>query len=100
MYERIEEEQKVDLTGNNQHGIKRGCSTKTAGMEIQSALSRALNKDQFAQMASIDLSSAFDLVNVNLLLKRCRIIGLPSDVADLIEIWLRERGCFTFSCTC
>ena len=48
-------------------------------------LSRALDKGQFALMASNDLSSAFDLVNVNLMLKRCRIIGLPNDVVDLIE---------------
>ena len=42
-------------------------------------------------MASLDLSSAFDLVNVKLLIKRLTIIGLPEDVIDLINIRLKER---------
>ena len=73
----IEDEKKTDLTNENQHGFKRGKSTTSAGLSIQSALARALNLGQFALLANLDLSSAFDLVNVNLLLKRMRIIGLP-----------------------
>jgi hypothetical protein len=42
-------------------------------------------------VASLDLSSAFDVVNVNLLLKRLKIMGLPSDVTELISVWLRDR---------
>ncbi len=42
-------------------------------------------------MASLDLSSAFDLVNVELLIKRLRIIGLPNDVVRLIRTWLTDR---------
>ncbi len=42
-------------------------------------------------MASLDLSAAFDLVNVELLIKRLRIIGLPGDLINLIEIWLSDR---------
>ena len=45
-------------------------------------------------MSSIDLSAAFDVVNVSLLLKRLRIVGLPSDVVALIECWLRTRYCY------
>ena len=44
-----------------------------------------------ALMASLDLSAAFDVVNIELLLKRLVIIGLPSDVTDLIGIWLSKR---------
>ena len=40
---------------------------------------------------SLDLSAAFDIVNVKLLLTRLRIIGLPTDIVKLIEIWLKER---------
>ena len=42
-------------------------------------------------MASLDLSFAFDLVNVKVLLKRMRQIGLTADVVYLVEIWLNER---------
>ncbi len=39
-----------------------------------------------------NLSSAFDLVNVELLLKRLKIIQLPKDVIDLISVWLSNRS--------
>ena len=42
-------------------------------------------------MASLDLSAAFDVVNVELLLKRLNIIGLPSDVIELVSVWLTNR---------
>ena len=43
----IEDEQNVDITGTNQHGFKRGRSTTTAGLAIQSALARALDEGQY-----------------------------------------------------
>jgi hypothetical protein len=39
-------------------------------------------------MASLHLSATFDLVDMNLLLKRLRIIGLPMDLAKLLKVWL------------
>ena len=47
---------------------------------IHSALARALDLGDFALLTNLDLSSAFDIVNVNLLLKRMRIAGLPISV--------------------
>jgi hypothetical protein len=41
-------------------------------------------------MASLDLSTAFDIVNINLLIKRLKIIGIPHDVVDIIDIWLTD----------
>jgi hypothetical protein len=38
------------------------------------------------------LSSAFDVVNVDLLIRRLRIIGLPEDVTELIKVWLDNRA--------
>ena len=62
---RIEDREKFDLTGQDQHGFKRKRRTKTAGMEIQSELARTIDQGNFAAMASLDLSSAFDLVSQN-----------------------------------
>jgi hypothetical protein len=45
-------------------------------------------------VASLDLSSAFDLVNIGLLLKRLKIVGLPKDVIDLISVWLQNRSIY------
>ena len=81
-----------DLTGVNQHGFKKARSTSTLTVQLQSMIANALNDDQFGMVASLDLSSAFDVVNIDLLLKRLKIIGLPDDVISLIEVWLKNRS--------
>ena len=81
----------IDLTGKSQHGFKAKHSTLTAGLCIQSLIARALDGDMNVLMASLDLSAAFDVVNIDLLLERLRIIGLPPDVVELIDIWLVGR---------
>ena len=65
--------------------------TVTAGLQLQSLISRALEDDNYVAMASLDLSSAFDVVNIPLLIKRLKIVGLPDDVVDLIKTCLTER---------
>ena len=81
----------IDLTGKQQHGFKRNKSTATLSLQLQSLIARALDDDNHALMASIDLSAAFDVVNIDVLMARLRIVGLPVDVIDLIEVWLRNR---------
>jgi hypothetical protein len=81
----------LDLTGKQQHGFKKNKSTATAGLLLQSIIARAANDDNYVIMASLDLSAAFDLVNVELLVRRLRIIGLPSDLISLIRCWLSSR---------
>jgi hypothetical protein len=43
-------------------------------------------------MASLDLSETFYMVNIMLLIKRLKIIGLPDDVVELVKVWLTERS--------
>ena len=62
-----------DLTGEAQYGFKKNRSTVKAGLTIQSILIRALDHNKYALIASIDLSVAFDVVNIKLLLKRLTI---------------------------
>ena len=40
--------------------------TLTPGLSIQTALAKALDQGRFVMMASLDLSSAFDVVNINI----------------------------------
>jgi hypothetical protein len=54
-------------------------------MPIQLIIARALNEDQSAIMASLELSAAFDVVNLELLLKRMTILGLPEDLISLVS---------------
>ena len=91
---KIQEANDIDLTGNAQHGFKKHKSTATAGLTIQSLLSRALDQNNYAIMASLDLSAAFDVINVNLLIERLKIMGLPADIVDLIRAWLSTRHCY------
>ena len=44
--------------------LKKGHSTTTLGLIIQSLLSNALDQNQHALIASVDLSVAFDAVNI------------------------------------
>ena len=76
----------ISIGGKQQHGFIKNKSTVTAGLLLQSLISRALDDDDFVALASIDLSAAFDIVDVDLLIKRLVILGLPNDVVNLIEI--------------
>jgi hypothetical protein len=67
----IQESQDMDLTKSAQHGFKKFRSTATAGLTIQSVLARAIDNNKYAMMSSLDLSAAFDVENVKLLVKRC-----------------------------
>ena len=82
----------VDITGKSQHGFKKSKSTETAGLIIQSLIARALDRGEYSIMASVDLTAAFDVVNIDLLIRRLKIIGMPEDVVNLIDIWLRDRS--------
>ena len=87
----IETKNLCDQSGKSQHEFKKGKSTATAGLTLQSILTWALDEDKYAIMSSIDLSAAFDVVNIKLLIKRLKIIGLQTDIIELIKIWLDNR---------
>jgi hypothetical protein len=53
-----------------------------------------MDMDAYVACSSLDLSTAFDLVNLDLLVKRLRIMGIPDDVIQLLEIWLRQRSIY------
>ena len=42
-------------------------------------------------MSSLDLSAAFDLINLDSLLDRLKIMGIPKDVIQLLEFCFRDR---------
>ena len=59
----------------------------TAGLTLQSIIAREMDMDSYVACSSLDLSAAFDLVNLDLLVKRLIIMGIPDDVIQLLEIW-------------
>ena len=82
----------VDFTGNQQHGFKKNKSTATAGLVLQSIIADHVDINELVGMASLDLSAVFDTVNIDLLIERIKILGLPTDVVDLVELWLKGRS--------
>jgi hypothetical protein len=53
---------------------------------LQFRISRALNAGKYGLVPCLDLSSTFNVVNVNLLIKRLKIMGLPIDIIELILV--------------
>ena len=88
----IQDIENVDLTGDGQHGFKKKRGTSTLQMQIQSILARATDANNYAIMASLDLSAAFDLVDIDLLMTRLKIIGFPADLLELVQVWLTDRS--------
>jgi hypothetical protein len=81
----IKAEHNCDLKGINQHGFKKGKSMATISLSIQSLIARALDDNKFVLLSSLDLSSAFDVVNIDLLLKRLNIVELPNDLVAIMR---------------
>ena len=77
---KIEIKNNVDLTGKSQNGFKNKRSTCTVGVTLQSLLSCALD-DNYAIMYILDLSAAFNVVNV--LIEHLKRVGFPLDVIGL-----------------
>ena len=55
-------------------------STTALALQLQSFIAEALDEDNYVLMASIDLSVAFNIVNIDLLLKCLKITGLLADI--------------------
>ena len=64
---KLELENEINLVGKQQHGFTKGKNTATAGLLIQSMIARALDDNNLVLLASLDLSAAFNIVNVELL---------------------------------
>ena len=69
---------------NKQHGFRKQKSTITAGKELQSILSQAMDLGDYAAVVSLDLSAAFDVKNVSELLRRLTKMGIPPDVVSMV----------------
>ena len=57
----------ISVGGKQQHGFMKNKSTVTAGLILQSLITRALDDDCYVALAGIDLSAAFDVVDIEIL---------------------------------
>ena len=95
MLQRILEtaEEKVLFT-RHQHCFRKKRSTITAISELQNVIATHMDLDEYVAVASLDLSAAFDVVNVDLLLKRLEIMGIPKDLTKILTSWLKDRAAY------
>jgi hypothetical protein len=90
----IEIDAKCDITHADQHGFKKDKSTTTAALSLKRKIIQGLENGKFVGVASLDLSSAFDVVNRELLIKRLNVLGLPTGIVVLISEWLNNRSSY------
>jgi hypothetical protein len=90
-FQEIQEKEKTDLIGSCQHGFKKNFSTETAFLEIQTKLSNDCDNGDYAALALLDLTAAFDVVDRILLKKRLQIMGIPSQLINILDNWLSNR---------
>ena len=64
----------------------------TTGLQLHSIKANHLEIGEHVLTASLDLSAAFNIVNVGLLLRRLENLGLPLEVLRLIKIWITNRS--------
>ena len=74
----------VPFGGKQQHGFIKNKSTVIAGLVLQSLIARAIDDDCCVALASIDLSAAFDVVDVELLIKHLTLFNMTK----IILHWL------------
>ena len=74
----IETKNNCSLTGKAQHGFKKSHSTFILSSTIQLVLTHALDENNYDLMTSFDLSAAFDVVYMKLLLKRLKNYWSPT----------------------
>jgi hypothetical protein len=82
------------LFTKHQHGFRKKRSTITAIAELQNAIATHMDLDEYVAVASLDLSAAFDVVNVDLLLKRLEKMGIPNDLTKILTSWLKDRAAY------
>jgi hypothetical protein len=56
--------------------FKKKRSTGTLSLDLQSKMARAIDDNVYVMVASLHLSSAFDIVNTDLLIKKAKISWL------------------------
>ena len=79
------------LFHENLHGFRENRSTETALLTMYDRWARAASLNMISGAVLIDLSSAFDLVDHDLLLKKLKIYGFKEDAIKMIESYLSDR---------
>lgn len=89
--EDLEDRSGVDLTGKWQNGFKKNRGTNTAILLLQNKIAHHLEQGQFVGMYTLDLSSAFDMLDKNCFKERLERRGLPNHLKDVLVDFVSSR---------
>jgi hypothetical protein len=65
----FQKDNNCDITVVNQHGFKQKRSKGANAIELQTIIVRAAYDDKFVLVSSLELSAAFETINIDLLIK-------------------------------
>ena len=78
----------------NNHGSRKGYSTETARAVLDHESQQVLEENKIATVISTDMSSAFDTVSVEILIKKLQYYGVSDITIQIIESFLTKRKQF------
>ena len=61
-----------------------------AALNIKRSIIEAIDKGNWSGLVSLDLTSAFDVINHSKLFSRLQKLGIPEDVVGLVRNWLSD----------
>lgn len=79
------------LTDVLQSGFKKGCSTTTAMVKIIDDISKAIDHNQSSILCLLDLSKAFDSINLDVMLARLHQLNFNPSALNWFKTYLMDR---------
>jgi len=83
-----------ELFGTHQHAFRKGSSTTTAGLVFQDFIANELDQNKIVFVYSADLTAAFDVLRLNLLVKNLLDLSINKALVRVIYNFLNERSAF------
>ncbi len=84
--------EKKKLLPGGQHGFRKGYSTTSAVTSMHSMWSEERRKGNVVGVCCFDLSSAFDVVDHDILLQKLKLYGLSRLNVEWIQSFLQKRS--------
>ena len=81
----------INAYGESQHGFRAKRSTITNLTAYWDFITKAVDRDQRLHVLNLDMSAAFDTVNIDAILRNLSRIGLGGKPGCLMEAWLKNR---------
>ena len=75
----------------NVHGYRKGMSTSTALMEVQTRLLTSMEKGKVSSLCLVDVSAGFDTVSNIFLLRKLELYGYDDSTLEWIDSYLSNR---------